>query len=132
MSLWFIIKFYCMAALVYIAYSVGVDIYRIGEQCSQSGWSIEKCINVIKDYREQILAERYLKKINEIYDTQNRDLHSIGIQCFNCRINQKNKMICEESIDGLVDIENADEAFEFIPNKVSLKKNCEILSKFAS
>lgn len=115
-----------MATLVCIAYGVGVDFYQIIQYCTASNWSIRRCINAIKEFRSAILVERYLKSIDQAYDNQTQSFiaHTIGINCINCRkkevIDNKYKMIDKSEFEEFIDIENANEAFEVISNKVSM------------
>lgn len=116
-----------MAALVGIVYSLAVDIIRISKRCSRFGLSIEKYFDVIKNYREEILIKRYLEKVNEFYDIRNRNFHSIGIECVNCRERNKSQnrsdIMCDDSVLGYVDFDAADEAFEVVSNHVSFRSD---------
>lgn len=116
-----------MAALIGIVYSLGIDILRISKRCSQFGWCFDKYLEIVKNYREEIIIKRYLEEIDKFYDIRNRNFHSIGVQCVNCRERnnskkQSNKM-CDESVLGYVDFDTADEACEVDSNKVSFCLN---------
>lgn len=120
-----------MAALLGIVYSLGIDIFRISKRCSQFGWSIDKCFDIIKNYREEILIKRYLEEIETFYNIENRSSHSIGIECVNCRERNKSKKqsstMCDESVLGYVDFDTADEAFEVISKQVSFFLNVKFI-----
>lgn len=116
-----------MAAFVCIAYSLVVDVYQVGVVFVQSGCSVGKCINYIKDIREDLLAKRYLECIDRSYDrSANENYCQLnGVQCVNCRGQRKQKtddkmMICEgcNEVEGFVAVERAEEAFEIISNQV--------------
>lgn len=120
-----------MAALIGIVYSLGIDILRISKRCAQFGWSIDKYFDIIKNYREEILIKHYLEEIETFYDIRNRNFHSIGIECVNCRERNKSKKqsnkMCDDSVLGYVDFDTADEAFEVISNQVSVCLNVKLL-----
>lgn len=119
-----------MAALIGIVYSLGIDILRISRRCFQFGWSIDKYFDVIKNYREEILINRYLEEIETFYDIRNRNFHSIGIECVNCRerkkANKQSDKMCDRSVLGYADFDTADEVFEVISNQVSFSFKCQI------
>lgn len=119
-----------MAALVFIASSLAVDCYRIGLVFLQSGGSIAKCVNFVKDLRENLLADRYLVCIDQFYDqttVENYCKHQ-GIKCINCRQRDQNNkqktyakmLMCEgcNEVEGFVAVDRAEEAFEIISNEV--------------
>lgn len=113
-----------MAAFVLIVISVGVDLYNVGVRCLESGFNCSNIIQVLRELHEELRATKYIECIDEIYEnTVNSDLHSIGIDCLNCRrkINRM-KMICNE-IENALEVDGAEEAFEILSYDVS-KKNC--------
>lgn len=102
-----------MAAFILIAFSISVDLYKVGVRCLESGFSVSSIINALKEIHDSVRAEKYLKCIDEIYENSN--IHSIGIECIICRqkINQT-KMICNSEIENALAIDGCDEAFEVI------------------
>lgn len=109
-----------MAAFVLIAFSVGVDLYKVGVRCWESGFSIENILNVLREIHDEVRASKYLECINEIYESKinnnnNHNFHRIGISCVNCR----RKMICE-TIENAIEVDACEEAFEVISNAVSV------------
>lgn len=109
-----------MAAFILIAFSIGVDLYKVGIRCIESGFSVSSIINALKDIHDSVRVEKYLECIDEIYE--NSDNHSIGIECVICRrkIN-RTKMICNNEIETALQVDGCEEAFEVISNKVSKK-----------
>lgn len=107
-----------MAAFVLIAVSVGVDLYQVGVRCWKSGFSIANILDVLRQFNDEVRANKYLECINEIYESEinnkHSDFHRIGIPCVNCR----RKMICE-TIENALEVDGCEEAFEVISNAVS-------------
>lgn len=60
-----------MAALVCIAYSVGVHFYRAGCVFYQSGGSLNETFNYLLAIRNEILDQEYLEHLDEIYALPN-------------------------------------------------------------
>lgn len=104
-----------MAALVYILYSVSVELYRIGEVFVESGGSISDCLNYLREKREAILSERYLESIDTFYSPSVL-CASNGIKCINCR-RRLAKMSCRTSVtstEDFIEIERGYEAIDFM------------------
>lgn len=102
-----------MAAFILIAFSISVDLYKVGVRCLESGFSISSILNALKEIHESVRDEKYLKCIDEIYENSN--IHSIGIECIICRkkINQI-KMNCNSEIENALEVDRCEEAFEVI------------------
>lgn len=107
-----------MAAFVLIAFSIGVDLYKVGVRCLESGFSVSSVINALKEIHDSGRAEKYLECIDEIYE--NSDFHSIGIECVICRNRNKTKMICNNEIENALEVDRCEEAFEVISRQVSI------------
>lgn len=109
-----------MAALVCFVYGVGVQVFEIVRQCSESGWSIRTLIDTIEATHNGILARQYLANIDRIYgDDSTAVSHSIGIECFNCRPSNMSHREMWDEVEGYVQVDDAVEAFEVISNKVT-------------
>lgn len=113
-----------MAAFVLIAFSIGVDLYKVGVRCLESGFTVSSVVNALKEIHESGRAEKYLKCIDEIYEKS--DFHSIGIECIICRGHNKiikTKMICNNEIENALEVDGCEEAFEVISRQVSGKNH---------
>lgn len=104
-----------MAAFALIVYSISVDLYQVGLRCLDSGFSISSIINALKDIHEEVRVRKYLECLDEIYE--NCEIHSIGVECRNCRQNMCTEMICDE-IETALEVDGCEEAFEIL-SKVS-------------
>lgn len=104
-----------MAAFILIAFSVGCDLYKVGVRCIESGFSIGRILNALKDIHDEVCADNYLKCIDEIYENHNNsNFHLTGIECINCRRKLKQtKMISNNGIDGYA-VDGCEEAFEVV------------------
>lgn len=102
-----------MAAFILIAFSISVDLYKVGVRCIESGFSVSNIINALKEIQDSVRSEKYLKCIDEIYEDSN--IHSIGIECIICRRKIKQtKMICNSEIENALEVDGCEEAFEVI------------------
>lgn len=113
-----------MAAFVLIAFSIGVDLYKAGLRCLESGFSVSNIINALREIHESGRTEKYLECIDEIYEKS--DFHSIGIECVICRNRNKtikSKMICNNEIENALEVDRCEEAFEVISRQVSGKNH---------
>lgn len=63
-----------MAALVCIAYSLGVHCYRVGRVFIESGGSISKTVNYLENIRNESLDQRYLNDLDRIYADGTKDI----------------------------------------------------------
>lgn len=105
-----------MAALVFILYSVSIELYRVCRVLIESGGSISDCLNYIREKRDNILIERYLENIDTFYRPNSVLCASNGIKCINCRC-KSTEMYCDEittASEDFIEIERGHEALEFI------------------
>lgn len=63
-----------MAALVCIAYSLGVHFYRVGRVFIESGGSIAETVNYLENIRNESLDQRYLNNLDRIYGDATKDI----------------------------------------------------------
>lgn len=107
-----------MAAFVLIAFSVGVDLYKVGVRCWSTKFTFANILAELRDIHDEVRDRKYLECINEIYQSNeinnNSDFHRIGIACVNCR----RKMICDK-IENAIEVDGCEEAFEVISIAVS-------------
>lgn len=99
-----------MAALVCIAYSVGVHCFRAGRVFCDTGGSIFATINYLQAVRNEILNQEYLQHLDRIYEHREQQLQ------FDARKRSANRvatMEADEVIrDDFIAIERAVEATE--------------------
>lgn len=112
-----------MAALVCIAYSIGVHFYRAGRVFISTRGSFTESLNYLCETRNQILEQRYLERLPSLYDnrvnnSENKD---------RCMEFTSNKVSMENDIQSSYDfisIESAVEATENYYRDVSFTKWC--------
>ena len=107
-----------MAALVCIAYSVGVHFYRAGCVFIRSGGSIQECWQYLSDQRIELLNQRYLEQLDRIYPKNS--LGAASSKKSTCC--ERRNFVMEEAnslCSSLSFAEEADEDFEDLSEAVS-------------
>lgn len=112
-----------MAALLYIAYGVSVELVQIARIFITTKGSVIECFKYLQEKRQSILINRYLENIDTIYSNKLLCKNpKLGVPCINCRENRTIDMsYCD--MDDFVEIEEGCEAFEILSsNYVSIKQ----------
>lgn len=99
-----------MAALVYIAGSIGVHFYRAGCVFVATRGSITESFNYLWETRNQILEQRYLERLPSLYDDLNSNsVNTSRDRCIQCT---SNKDAMEDDIQSSYDFISVESAVE--------------------
>lgn len=110
-----------MAALVCIAYSLGVHFYRVGRVFIDSGGSITETIEYLENIRNEILDQRYLDHLDNIYGDNKKSIedNQERINRRNIKYYENMNIDAQQSCDFIA-IETAVEATENELREVSI------------